>query len=158
MELTPLAGRARLLFHAQALMQLLFVWTPGTVFFGTAVGIASASFFYGATAGIAFWFLLFFVVLWYPSLAFDRWGWLHRGDDLLIARGVWIHRLTAIPTARIQHVDLKQGPLEQWLGLARLQVYTASGVGADGVIPGLELAEAEALRDRLVKVEGDDGV
>jgi membrane protein YdbS with pleckstrin-like domain len=55
-------------------------------------------------------------------------------------------------------VDLKQGPLEQWMGLTRVQIYTASGMGADGVIPGMALGLAESLRDQLVSVVGDDGV
>jgi membrane protein YdbS with pleckstrin-like domain len=63
-----------------------------------------------------------------------------------------------VPTNRIQHVDVRQGPLEQWLGLSRVLVYTASGMGADGVIPGLNVETAEALRDQLVRTEGDGGV
>ena len=69
-----------------------------------------------------------------------------------------IRSIVAIPTSRIQHVDTRQGPIEQWMGLARLQVHTASGVGGDGMIPGLELPVAEALRDQLVDVDGEDGV
>jgi len=39
-------------------------------------------------------------------------------------------------------------------------VHTASGLGADGSIPGLERPIAEQLRDRLVRAEerSDDGV
>jgi membrane protein YdbS with pleckstrin-like domain len=55
-------------------------------------------------------------------------------------------------------VDVKQGPLEQWLRLARVRIHTASGIGADGVIPGLTLDQAELLRDRLVRPSGNDGV
>ena len=45
------------------------------------------------------------------------------------------------------------------MGLARVQVFTASGIGGDGVIPGLALVDAEALRDQLVQLGGgDDGV
>jgi membrane protein YdbS with pleckstrin-like domain len=46
-------------------------------------------------------------------------------------------------------------------GLSRLQVFTASGAGADASIPGLDRAIADALRDRLVakaNAERDDGV
>ena len=44
------------------------------------------------------------------------------------------------------------------MGLARVQIHTASGLGGDGAIPGLELDVAESLRDQLVEVDGDDGV
>ena len=96
--------------------------------------------------------------LWWPVFSWYRWGYSLSEEALVIQRGVLIKRLTAIPTHRIQHVDTKQGPFEQLFGLARLRVYTASGAGADGTIPGLDLDVAEALRDRLVAFEGDDGV
>ena len=49
-------------------------------------------------------------------------------------------------------------PALAWSRWFYMNIYTASGSGADGVIPGIELADAEALRDRLVRVEGDAGV
>jgi len=39
-----------------------------------------------------------------------------------------------------------------------LQIYTASGMGADGVIPGLEREAAAEMRSQLIAVGGDDGV
>lgn len=42
--------------------------------------------------------------------------------------------------------------------MARLQIYTAAGSGADGEIPGLTRETAEALRERLVRREADDVV
>ena len=160
MELHPLAPPARLLFHVQALSRLFFGWLP---MLGLATaGLAVLWQVMGALlvgAGIAF--LLFLLALWVPTLAFDRWGYLLREGDLLITRGVLVRRVTTIPMHRIQHVDTQQGPFEQWLGLARIHVHTASGLGADGVIPGLMVDDAEALRDKLVqlsKTEADDGV
>jgi membrane protein YdbS with pleckstrin-like domain len=95
---------------------------------------------------------------WYPPRAHRRWGWALREHDLLIAHGVLVRRLVSIPAGRIQHVDVHQGPLERALGLARLQVYTASGGGADGEIPGLARETADALREKLVRREADDVV
>ena len=84
---------------------------------------------------------------------------LHQLDRLgVIVHGVIVKEVTAIPLSRIQHVDTRQGILEQWFGLARLSIYTASGMGADGFIPGLTSEMADALRDRLVRDDGDDGV
>jgi membrane protein YdbS with pleckstrin-like domain len=160
MELHPLAPRARLLFHLQALSRLFFAWLP--MIGGLAFGLGALWQVFGALviAG-ALAVLALVVSVWMPSLAFDRWGYLLRDEDLLIARGVLVRRVTTIPTHRIQHVDTQQGPLEQWLGLARVQVHTASGLGADGVIPGLWHDDAEALRDALVQRSqsaADDGV
>ena len=82
-----------------------------------------------------------------------------RDDALVVRSGVLVRSYVAIPRGRIQHVDIRQGPFEQWLGLARLQIHTASGVGGDGAIPGLEHDEARSLRDQLVDQSGqDDGV
>jgi membrane protein YdbS with pleckstrin-like domain len=105
--------------------------------------------------------LLFLEAVWLPALAYAAWGWQVREHDLRVERGVLIRRETSIPLGRIQHVDTRQGPLERLFGLSRLQVFTASGAGADASIPGLDRAIADALRDRLVakaNAERDDGV
>lgn len=156
---TPLAPRARWLFHLQAFSRLVLFWVPATAV-ATTAGAVLWSPLYAALIGAGWLFGLFLLSVWMPSLSFERWGYAVRDEDLLIQRGVLIRSITAIPTERIQHVDTRQGPLEQWLGLARVQVHTASGLGADGVIPGLVLADAESLRDRLVALggTGDDGV
>jgi len=158
-ELLPLAPRARWVFHAQALWRFVAFWVPVTVLGGFAGAVAFSAFWAAIVAGV--WLMLMFLLaIWYPSLAFDRWGYALREGDLLIARGVVWHTVVAIPTHRIQHVDTHQGPLEQWFGLARVAIFTASGLGADGVIPGLTLEAADALRDTLVRasVGEDDGV
>lgn len=158
MELTPLAPRARLLFYLQAFSQLVFFWAPAS-FVGAALLATTVPLRWALLGAVSIVFLVFLAALWVPSIAFDRWGYALRGEDLLIASGVFVRRLTSIPLGRIQHVDTRQGPIERWLGLTRLQIHTASGVGSDGVIPGLELEEAERLRNVLVaRAEGDDGV
>lgn len=149
--------RALTLFYVQALLRLALFWVPATAV--GAIALSSAWEVKGALIVAAAWLLLQTVLtLWMPSLAWERWAWVVREGDLLIGHGVVFRSITAIPLQRVQHVDLRQGPVEQSLGLARLAIYTASGSGADGVLPGLALAEAEALRDRLVRVRGDDGV
>ena len=152
-----LEPRARVLFYLQALSRLVLVQWPMSAALGLGVGatVSSLSGFTAASAAALFFLLL---ALWMPWLSFERWGFELRDEELLIQRGVLFRSKTAIPTARVQHVDTRQGPLEQWFGLARVQIYTAAGMGADGVIPGLDLQTAEALRDELVRRHGDDGV
>ena len=158
MELTPLDGRARLLFYLQAFSRLAFFWVPVSFVLG-ALGAAFVSPFVGLFGGLGLLFLMFLIAVWYPNLAFERWGYDVGDDEVLIARGVLVRRVTAIPVNRIQHVDTRQGVIEQWIGLARVTIHTASGIGGDGVVPGLDLAVAEGLRDRLVRLgTGDDGV
>jgi membrane protein YdbS with pleckstrin-like domain len=98
------------------------------------------------------------VGIW-PPLSYDRFRYAVRERDLWVARGVLFRQQSVIPHARIQHVDTRQGPLERIFGLSRLLVYTASGLAADGGIPGLDSAVAHALRDDLAgRVGGEDGL
>ncbi len=156
-DYTPLDPRSAVLFYLQAFSRLVLFWIPASVVLGTIIAILADP-LTGVIVGFSWLFLMFLAALWIPLLAYYRWGYVLREEDLLIRRGVIVRSVTAIPTARIQHVDTRQGPIEQWMGLARLQIHTASGVGSDGVIPGLTVADAEALRDVLVEVEGDCGV
>ena len=158
MSWTQLSPRARLLFYLQAFSRLFLFWVPvtlGAVFAGSfAIGLKSA-----ALVGVGWLFVLFLSALWMPALAWERWAYALRETDLLIARGVLVHTVTAIPLARIQHVDVQRGPIEQWFGLAQVQIHTASGgLRHDGGIPGLAVEDAEALRDTLLRISGDDGV
>ena len=76
------------------------------------------------------------------------WGWTERDDALLVRRGVLVSRLTMVPLPSVQYVDLTAGPLDRRLGIARVTLHTAAAA-ADASVPGLRLADAEQLRDRL---------
>lgn len=75
-------------------------------------------------------------------------GYAERQDDLLIRKGILFRSLTVVPYGRMQYVDVEAGPLDRRLGLAKVQLHTAS-VGTDAQIPGLPPQEAARLRDRL---------
>jgi membrane protein YdbS with pleckstrin-like domain len=75
-------------------------------------------------------------------------GYAERDDDLLIRKGVMFRSLVVVPYGRMQYVDVEAGPLDRRLGIAKLQLHTASA-STDAVIPGLVPDEAERLRDRL---------
>ncbi|HEV2087305.1 MAG TPA: PH domain-containing protein, partial [Cryptosporangiaceae bacterium] len=62
--------------------------------------------------------------------------------------GLVIRRLSIVPYARMQYVDVTAGPLERAFQLATVQLHTAAAA-TDAVIPGLEPTEAARLRDRL---------
>jgi hypothetical protein len=141
----------------QSFTRLFVFWAPVTIV-GTLILATWQSLVVASAVGCCWYFLQFLLALWWPNLTFERWAYLLRDEDLIIHRGVLLRTVTAIPINRIQHVDMRQGPFEQLLGLALIQVHTASGVGSDGVVPGLDLQDAEALRDRLVEVSGEDGV
>lgn len=74
--------------------------------------------------------------------------WL-RDDDFVFRRGVIFQRQVAVPYGRLQLVDINRGPLSRLLGLAEIRLVTAAA--SSGVtIPGIVMADSEALRDELV--------
>lgn len=79
------------------------------------------------------------------------------------AEGLWLRtgrlwwRETRVPTSRVQHVDLKHGPLERRFRLATLVVHTAA-VHLSGItVRGLDEADAQRLRDQLARQLDDAG-
>lgn len=82
------------------------------------------------------------------------WGYAERERDLLVRHGRLVRRLSIVPYARMQFVDVTAGPLERAFSLATVQLHTAAAA-SDARIPGLEPAEASRLRDRLTAL-GED--
>jgi membrane protein YdbS with pleckstrin-like domain len=76
------------------------------------------------------------------------WGYAEREDDLLVRHGLLIRRLSIVPYARMQFVDVSAGPLERMFDLATVTLHTAAAA-SDARIPGLAAPEAARLRDRL---------
>lgn len=86
--------------------------------------------------------------------AVRAWGYAERERDLLVRHGLLIRRLSIVPYARMQFVDVTAGPLERALGLATVQLHTAAAA-SDARVPGLPPEEASRLRDRLAAL-GED--
>lgn len=89
-----------------------------------------------------------------PPVAYERWRFALRADDLWIRRGILIRTVSVIPYRRLQFVDTEQGPLARLFGLAELVVHTAAP-GTSGRVPGLDAQEAEVIRERLAHLEPD---
>lgn len=71
--------------------------------------------------------------------------------DLHFSSGLMFKKLVSQPISRIQHVELKQGPLERFKNLATLQVYSAGGSHYTFEIPGLDLATAQQIHQFILK-------
>ena len=86
--------------------------------------------------------------------AVRAWGYAERDNDLLVRHGLLVRRLSIVPYARMQFVDVTAGPLERAFDLATVQLHTAAAA-SDAKVPGLRPAEASRLRDRLTAL-GED--
>lgn len=103
------------------------------------------------------WFLLpVFALVALLSLTFSYYSakvcaYQHGDFDLMFKSGLWWKKKTAVSFSRIQHIDLSHGPLERKFGLASLKFFTAGGISSDLKIPGLPKADAEQIREEILK-------
>ena len=88
---------------------------------------------------------------WFVRRRFRAWRYQERHEDLIVARGVMIQRLSVVPYGRMQFVEVTAGPIERLFNLSTVKLHTAAAA-SDARIPGLETAEAARLRDRLTEL------
>ncbi|MCV2356720.1 PH domain-containing protein [Paucibacter sp. B2R-40] len=102
-----------------------------------------------ACAGLV---LLGFVLGWrYAERRFAHYrAALHMGEGMVLRSGVWWRSEVWVPTARLQHLDVSQGPLDRRWGMATLSLHTAGSHDQHTRIQGLPLAQAHALREHLM--------
>jgi membrane protein YdbS with pleckstrin-like domain len=87
-----------------------------------------------------------------PTARYRRWRWRMTSRALVLEHGVLVRRVRALPYFRIQHIDLEHGPLDRRLGLARLEVHTAS---VTATLPGLASDQAPGIRAALLQLAAD---
>ena len=86
-----------------------------------------------------------------PGMRYRRWRWRMTTRALELEHGVLLRQVRALPYFRIQHIDVEHGPLDRWLGLARLEVHTASVTAS---LPGLPADQAPGVRAALLQLAG----
>jgi membrane protein YdbS with pleckstrin-like domain len=86
----------------------------------------------------------------YPVLQYRAWSYVIRLDEVIVRFGVVMSVERWIPRSRVQHVDLRAGPIERSMGLRTIMIYTAGTREAAVAIPGLRFEEAEWIRDELL--------
>lgn len=79
--------------------------------------------------------------------------WEVTDEAVYTATGWFVREWRVAPMSRIQTVDTKRGPLEQWLGLATVTVATASSSG-NIAIAGLDAAVADRVSRQLAATAG----
>jgi hypothetical protein len=101
-------------------------------------------------AAAALWLVLVASLWVLQGRAVRAIGYVERDDDLLVRRGVLYRSLVVVPYGRMQYVDVSAGPVDRWLGIATVQLHTASA-GSDAAIPGLTPDDAARLRESLAR-------
>lgn len=110
---------------------------------------------FGVSLGpiVVFWL----VRLFYLGKAFPRKRYSLREKDIIYSRGLLWQTRTSIPFNRIQHAEVKQGPIERIFKLHSLKVYTAGGDSSDLVIPGLSEENASRIKEYIMGKTALDG-
>ena len=138
---TPVSTRlaaARLTVTAFWLVPLLL----GAVLVAALSGVAWLWALPAAVVLVGLW------VAWLVPRQVRALRYAERDDDMLIQRGIMFRSLVVVPYGRMQYVDVNAGPIDRWLGIAKVQLHTAAPA-TDASIAGLPPAEAARLRDRL---------
>lgn len=84
-----------------------------------------------------------------PVRRYRGWGYREGEDEIEIHRGRLVRVRTIVPFGRVQHIDVALGPIQRMFGLGTLILHTAGTHGASVPLPGLPVAEAERMRDRI---------
>jgi uncharacterized protein len=125
---------------------LLFFWVMALVLGSVVAGWLLV--WWLTVVGVAVALIAMVWGLWLIPRNWRAWGYSERDDDLLVKHGVLFRKLSVVPYGRMQLVDVSSGPLERRVGIATVQLHTASPA-SDARIPGLPPDEAARLRDRL---------
>jgi hypothetical protein len=127
-------------------VQVTAAGLAGALVAGAAAGLAAGRLAGVAAVAVAAAGAL--VALWFVRRRVRAWSYTERDEDLIVARGVLVRRLSVVPYGRMQFVDVTAGPVERAFRLATVKLHTAAAA-SDARIPGLERDEAARLRDRL---------
>ncbi|MBV7362894.1 PH domain-containing protein [Actinomycetaceae bacterium TAE3-ERU4] len=122
------------------------------------VGIATMAFFFYETS--FFWVLttafvvslgFYFWLLWLIPRQVSALSYCEGKNELYIRRGIMFRTLTVVPYGRMQFVDLEEGPLARYYGVATVKLHTASAA-SDAEIDGIPKEEATRLRRKLTEL------
>lgn len=84
-----------------------------------------------------------------PASRYNARGYQISADRLRVVRGLLLRRDTVVPFSRVQHIDLHQGPLDRFFGIAALTLHTAGNHNASVSLPGLGADLAADMREDI---------
>lgn len=95
--------------------------------------------------------ILGFLFTWFGYARDQIKSYALRELDLHYTSGLFFRKIVSQPITRIQHIELKRGPIERKAGLATLQVFSAGGEMHTFQIPGLPVEIAQQLRQFILQ-------
>lgn len=84
-----------------------------------------------------------------PMSRYNARGYQMSADRLRVVRGLLFRSDTVVPFSRVQHIDVQQGPLERFFGIATLTLHTAGNHNASVALPGLGEPVAREMREDI---------
>ena len=84
-----------------------------------------------------------------PATRYNARGYQISVDRLRVVRGLLFRSDTVVPFGRVQHIDLHQGPIDRFFGIATLTLHTAGNHNAIVSLPGLGEALAREMRETI---------
>ena len=84
-----------------------------------------------------------------PQTRYNARGYQISADRLRVVRGLMFRSDTVVPFGRVQHIDVAQGPLERFFGIATLTLHTAGNHNASVALPGLGEELARTMREDI---------
>jgi len=148
----PLPLRARAMFTITGVFGFL---VPALVAVIPISQLAKPAAF-AATLAVLSLLMLPLLGAWLARKQYRHTFWKLDGVGFAMRRGRLWHSETCVPTTRVQHLDLKRGPLERRFRLATLVIHTAGTRDHAVTLAGLDEDEAERLRDRLARQVDDE--
>jgi membrane protein YdbS with pleckstrin-like domain len=118
--------------------------------FSPPAAVGSVTAWIVATGGLWWW-----LDRW-PAIDHRHASYIVDPDGIEIRRGVLWRARIRVPTSRIQHTDVSQGPLQRRFGLGTLAIYTAGTSYARVDLAGLDHGLALRIRDHLLPTSGGD--
>jgi len=136
-RVSPALGRVRLITAAIVLTPLVVASIVVAILVTPWVWLATL-----ALVVVGLW------VAWIITRQVSAISWVELDEEIVIRKGRLFRSLVSVPYGRLQYVDIQSGPLMRASGIASCEIHTASPESG-GSLPGLPVAEAEALRARL---------
>lgn len=161
----PVTAPAHVVADLSKMPALRSVWRGIYTVMGALLGLAAGLVLGAIARAWPTWWLALTAL---PPCALMAWaGWRYAGwryaayrarwhptEGLVVQRGVWWRNEVWVPVARLQHIDINQGPLDRRWGMASLTLRTAGTHDHATRIDGLPVAEAQELRRVLLAQAG----